>query len=143
MSDNRWKFIVPGALALLQIGGSVYHNFFGKEKEAEQGTQRFELMLSDPSMLRQDGDVFRCYGMGRKDAERFFFRMSGGNHIERGRDARGETYLTVFPGGRDSLSLVCLTETSEDGRVAEVTLPGKDGVRKRVVFYDRPRPDGE
>ncbi len=143
MSGNRWKFIVPGALALLQIGGSVCHNFFGKEKEAGLGTQRFELMLSDPSMLRQDGDVFHCYGMGRQDAERFFFRMSGGNHIERGRDTRGDTYLTVFPGGRDSLRLVCLTEADEDGRVADMTLPGKDGAHKRVVFYNRPRPDGE
>lgn len=143
MRSNRWKFVVPAVLALLQIGGSVLHNFFSKEKEVDKGTQRFEVMLSDPSQIRQDGNEFRCYGMERADAERFFFRMSGGNRFTKGYDTCGDTYLTVFPGGRDSLRLVCPVEPSEDGRVAEITLPGKDGVRKRVVFYNTPKPGGE
>lgn len=143
MSSNRWKFVVPGALALLQIGGSVYHNFFGKEKEPEKNAQRFEIMLSDPSQLQQDGNEFRCYGMQREDAQRFFYRMSGGNHIERWHDAQGDNYLTVFPGGKDSLKLVCLQDGTEDGRIAELMLPGKDGVRKHVVFYSGSRLDGK
>lgn len=142
MKRSWWKFLVPGVLGALQIGGAVYHSFSKEEKEAEKGGQRFEIMLANPSVMQQDNDEFRCYDMGCEDAERFFFRMSGGNRIVRGTDERGKTYLTVFPNGTDSLKLLCLKDPSPDGMVAEMVLPGKGGVRKRVFFYSTPKPVG-
>lgn len=43
----------------------------------------------------------------------------------------------TFSGGKDSLFMICLKEPTIDGIVAEITLPGKNGVKKKAVFYNR------
>lgn len=135
MKKNWWKYLVPVILALLQIGGSIYNNYFKNEKPKDE-TTRFEFMI-DPSKLTMDGNIFHCYDMGIADAQRFFYRLSGGKKIIKGKDYRGDTYLTIFSGGKDSLFMICLKEPTIDGIVAEITLPGKNGVKKKAVFYNR------
>ena len=44
MKKNWWKYLVPVILALLQIGGSIYNNYFKSEKPKDE-TTRFEFMI--------------------------------------------------------------------------------------------------
>lgn len=53
MKKNWWKYLVPVILALLQIGGSIYNNYFKSEKPKDE-TTRFEFMI-DQTKLTMDG----------------------------------------------------------------------------------------
>ncbi|WP_373174297.1 hypothetical protein [Prevotella merdae] len=136
-----WKYIIPAMLAVIQIGSALYKNFHKDDDVVQNGTQRFEVMLSNPSITQSGDNEFRCYDITTEDAKRFFYRMAGGNKIRQREDDAGLTMFAVYPGGKDSLLLFIPSSKRDDSVIAVITLPGKNGVRKRVVGYSYANPN--